>query len=162
MNIFDIIGECLGHRGTHDCTAPNEKSNLIEADAAHEASRIVEVLRQADKPGAELNRKIKQIYGDDDFEISSQWAERLAEYVLAGIEKILKEGQSMGTAVKDAMEKAMSAAVGFAQNHPVYATLIALGILALLVPWAIEALGFGELGPIEGESGQRLNDMTQD
>ncbi|KAF2689528.1 hypothetical protein K458DRAFT_427671 [Lentithecium fluviatile CBS 122367] len=28
--------------------------------------------------------------------------------------------------------------------------VIALGVLILIEPWAIEALGFGELGPIEG------------
>lgn len=30
-------------------------------------------------------------------------------------------------------------------------TLVAIGILVILVPWAVEALGFGELGPIEGK-----------
>jgi hypothetical protein len=57
----------------------------------------------------------------------------------------------MGQAMKEAFEKAISEAVGFAREHPAYCTLIALGILvALGLPWAIEALGFAELGPLEG------------
>ncbi len=57
----------------------------------------------------------------------------------------------MGQAMKEAFEKSVKEATDFAHNHPVYFTLIALGILVILTPWAIEALGFGELGPIEGE-----------
>ena len=56
----------------------------------------------------------------------------------------------MARAASDAMQKAEEAAVGFATEHPVYATLIALGILAILTPFVLELLGFGELGPIEG------------
>lgn len=53
-------------------------------------------------------------------------------------------------AASDALTKVQGAAIGFAKEHPAYATLIALGILAVLMPWALEILGFGELGPIEG------------
>jgi len=60
----------------------------------------------------------------------------------------------MGTVMAEAYRRALSAAEEFAREHPVLCTvivpLIVLGILTLLVPWALEALGFGELGPIEG------------
>jgi hypothetical protein len=56
----------------------------------------------------------------------------------------------MGEAMKDAVQKSTAAATEFAKEHPVFCTVVALGILVLLAPWAIEALGFGELGPIEG------------
>ena len=43
----------------------------------------------------------------------------------------------------------------FAGEHPVltgvFCAVVALGVLYLLWPVIIEALGFGELGPIEGE-----------
>jgi hypothetical protein len=39
---------------------------------------------------------------------------------------------------------------GFAKGHPVLCTSVALGILVILAPFVIKALGFGELGPIEG------------
>lgn len=29
-------------------------------------------------------------------------------------------------------------------------TVIALGVLAIVAPWILEALGFAELGPVEG------------
>ncbi|EXJ55687.1 hypothetical protein A1O7_08616 [Cladophialophora yegresii CBS 114405] len=49
--------------------------------------------------------------------------------------------------LKDAFVKAVDAAAGFARDHPVWTTLIAVGILAVLLPWAVEALGFGVEGP---------------
>ncbi len=52
--------------------------------------------------------------------------------------------------LKEAYDKAVAAAVGFARDHPVWTTLIAIGILVVLLPWVLEGLGFGELGPIEG------------
>jgi hypothetical protein len=56
----------------------------------------------------------------------------------------------MAKASFKALTQAEDAAIGFAKDHPVYATLITLGILAILMPWALEFLGFGDLGPIEG------------
>jgi hypothetical protein len=66
------------------------------------------------------------------------------------LENAINAGTEMAQAAADAAAQAKDAAVGLAADHPVYATLIALGILALLMPWALEILGFGELGPIEG------------
>ena len=61
----------------------------------------------------------------------------------------------MGNAMKKAFDKASSAAKEFAQKHPVYTaaiiTIIAIGMLVVITPWVVEALGFGELGPIEGQ-----------
>ncbi|CRG88118.1 hypothetical protein PISL3812_05145 [Talaromyces islandicus] len=60
------------------------------------------------------------------------------------------QDRMMAKASLDALAQAKHTAVGFAEDHPVYATLIALGILAILMPWALEILGFGDLSPIEG------------
>jgi hypothetical protein len=79
------------------------------------------------------------------------WTENIAKAILGGLETALKNGAPMGQAMKDAFDKATGAAVQFVKNHPIICTLVALGILVILAPWAIEALGFGELGPIEGE-----------
>lgn len=32
-----------------------------------------------------------------------------------------------------------------------FSTVVALGVLVVLAPYAVEMLGFGELGPLEGE-----------
>ena len=56
--------------------------------------------------------------------------------------------------MKEAFDKASAATEVFVNEHPVLVqamvTVVAIGILALLVPWAVEALGFAELGPVEG------------
>ncbi|KAJ5757467.1 uncharacterized protein N7511_006161 [Penicillium nucicola] len=80
----------------------------------------------------------------------TSWSEAIAEALLHGLENAIKAGTEMAQAAADAAAKSRDAAIDFATDHPVYATLIALGILALLTPWALEILGFGELGPIEG------------
>ena len=59
----------------------------------------------------------------------------------------------LGAAVRDAYHKAWQTAneiAGFVIQHPVKCTVIALGVLVIIAPWVIEALGFAELGPVEG------------
>jgi hypothetical protein len=70
-------------------------------------------------------------------------------------------------ALKEASDKAYAAAAEFVHEHPVLTaalvTIVAIGILVLLAPWAVEALGFGELGPVEGKyliSDQNAADMA--
>lgn len=43
----------------------------------------------------------------------------------------------MARAAADAATHSKDAAIDFATDHPVYATLIVLGILALLTPWTL-------------------------
>jgi hypothetical protein len=67
---------------------------------------------------------------------------------------ILESGKVLVGAMKETYDKVREVAENFVKEHPiltaVIVTVIAIGILAVLVPWAVEALGFGELGPIEG------------
>ena len=78
-----------------------------------------------------------------------------AKRVLDRLIHALKASKVMGKAMKDAFDKASSAAEEFVEKHPVYTaaiiTIIAIGVLVLITPWIIELLGFGELGPIEGK-----------
>ncbi|XTI88947.1 hypothetical protein V2W45_1235449 [Cenococcum geophilum] len=81
----------------------------------------------------------------------------LAAAILAGLEKAIKLGEEMGPAVKAAYEKAVAAVNEvneWAEAHPemaaVVVTLIALGVLALMIPWLMAYLGFAEEGIIEG------------
>lgn len=39
----------------------------------------------------------------------------------------------------------------FVAEHPVATAVIVLGILVLVAPYVLEALGFAKLGPVEGE-----------
>lgn len=62
----------------------------------------------------------------------------------------------MGPAMTEAYHGAAKAADGifkFAKDHPFATaglrTLIAVGVLVLLAPWVVEALGFAEFGLVE-------------
>ena len=82
------------------------------------------------------------------------WYESLAVAVLTTLENALTKAElPMGQAMRDAYDKAAKVVEEvwqFTKDHPVFVTVVALGILVVLAPWAIAALGFGELGPIEG------------
>jgi hypothetical protein len=111
------------------------------------AADILSTLYAADTNDEHLIQRIQDTVHE------TGWYESLAAAVLSGLENALKAGAPMGQAMKDAYEKATQIAadvLDFAKEHPVFCAVVALGILVILAPWAIEALGFGELGPIEG------------
>lgn len=68
---------------------------------------------------------------------------------------ILDSGKVLVGAMKETYDKVKEVAENFVKEHPILTamivTVIAIGILVVLVPWAVEALGFGELGPVEGK-----------
>ncbi|KAJ9652600.1 hypothetical protein H2198_008169 [Neophaeococcomyces mojaviensis] len=76
--------------------------------------------------------------------------EYFAKLVLSGLETAIRNGIVVGKAMRDALERATVEATEFAHDHPVYFTLIALGVLVIMAPTILEWLGFAELGPIEG------------
>ncbi|KAI9867917.1 MAG: hypothetical protein M1813_007739 [Trichoglossum hirsutum] len=149
MNLIDAVVGCLGGRPGKAVKPINEKTsaNYTDEDRRTEQDIVGDVLNilcNAEKNGRDLERTLQNTVGEYG------WTENIAKGTLYGLEKIIKTGASVGQAMKEAIKKATSAAVEFAREHPVYATLIALGVLALLMPWAIEWLGFSELGPVEG------------
>ncbi len=136
--------------------SPNggNKSKLSIEQAA---TSIVSTLMDADKAGPSLDATIQSIVHQ-----AGGWSEYLAQKVLVAVESVLKS-DSMNAAMREAYDKAYIAFTeveGFAVEHPiataVFCTVIALGVLALLVPSVVELLGFcagfGELGPVEGKS----------
>lgn len=82
------------------------------------------------------------------------WRQNVAKLVLEKLTKaLINSHDKLGPAVRDAYEKAWEVAKGiegFVIEHPVMCTIIALGVLAIMAPWVLEALGFAELGPING------------
>ncbi len=154
MSLLTAIVECLTGQSDSD-NAPvtfNEKGPAEYTDEPRRttqeiAASVLDTLFTTEKNGRDLERTLNNIVSTDG------WTESLAEAILSGLENALKAGAPMGQAMKEAFERAMKEAVDFAHDHPVFCTVIALGILVLLVPWAIEALGFAELGPVEGEFG---------
>ena len=65
----------------------------------------------------------------------------------------------MGQAMREAYDKACGPAKSlgeFIHYHPIWFTIIALGILVILPPAVLEALGFGAVGPVEGKCGAAI------
>ncbi|KAL4932581.1 uncharacterized protein BDV17DRAFT_253095 [Aspergillus undulatus] len=141
MSVIHSILECL-------FGALEIKPDFVDATTTvqsneHIASDIVTKILNADDAYA-LHKELGDLIS------TTNWKESLAKATLRGLEKAIASGANMARAASDALAQAENAAIGFATEHPVYATLIALGILAILTPFVLEMLGFGELGPIDG------------
>lgn len=125
------------------------------------ASQILTALLSAPKPGPTLDASIHSIIRTHRPSTASwnSWYASLAKAVFHNIESLLKEGRTrLSGAMADAFQKASDAVdttENFARDHPLWAAavlaIVVLGILVLLAPYLLEALGFAELGPVEGE-----------
>ena len=132
----------------------------ISAEEA--AASIVSALTNAEKPGSEVNEVIQ-----DAVSQAGGWHERIGAAVYHALEKLLQEGSPLRGALAEAYDKAADAAetiFGFARDHPYYTAaicaIIVVGILVILAPSIIAALGFGELGPIEGRFDNGCNQSS--
>jgi hypothetical protein len=111
------------------------------------AADVLSTLYAADNNDEHLVKHLQDIVHE------TGWYDNLAAAILDGLEKALKEKVSMGQAMKDAYGKATQVVEDvwkFAKEHPVFCAVVGLGILVILAPWAIEAMGFAEFGPVEG------------
>ncbi|KAL9098470.1 MAG: hypothetical protein Q9187_009658, partial [Circinaria calcarea] len=87
------------------------------------------------------------------------WYASVAKALFHRLEALLREGATrLSGAMATAFQKASDAADAtgeFAKEHPLWTAavvaIVVLGILVLLSPYLLEALGFAELGPTEGE-----------
>lgn len=81
--------------------------------------------------------------------------EALARSVVDKLATMIRVSANFASpAFRTAYDKAVEGAQkieGFTKKHPVWSTVIALGILAIMCPPAIKALGFGSKGVAEGE-----------
>ena len=136
QSILDCVSGTLA-------TEPPTASATDSRSPASLASDILNIILTVDTP-YNIHKQLKERIHTES------WSETIATALLHGLESAIKTGTQMAKASTDALTQAKGAAIEFAENHPVYATLIALGILAILVPSALEILGFSELGPIEG------------
>ncbi|KAI9457774.1 hypothetical protein BJY52DRAFT_1271207 [Lactarius psammicola] len=155
MHPFNAILECLclGRPAHYDVLEeqptlgfPHEKKQHPQTTQA-QAEEILSTLYAADTNDEHLYQRLQDVVHE------TGWYENLAASVLNGLENALKAGATMGQAMKDAYEKSAQVVRdvwGFVKEHPVFFAVVALGILVIMAPWALEVLGFGELGPIEG------------
>ncbi|KAH7024399.1 uncharacterized protein B0I36DRAFT_162013 [Microdochium trichocladiopsis] len=136
--------------------APPPKRTGERFTAAEKAvADVLSILRAAENDtSAELPQQV-----DDIVTAQGGWTEWIAEGILNGIKAVLEQGDpdKIGSAMKSAYDRSVDAAgtaFQFAEDHPVAAagllTIVAVGVLVLLAPVVVEALGFAELGPVEG------------
>lgn len=161
--LFQAVFECLGGSASDNDrfdNAVNEKSRFKsqEKDKAGRsaqdiAQEFIDELYSAEKNGRDLVRTLDSIIGEYG------WVENIGVAILNGLERAIQSGVAMGPVMKEMFDKATDAAaaaadtaIGFAKDHPIYCTIIAIGILVLLAPYVLELIGFGELGPIEGKN----------
>lgn len=158
MGFFKAIHDCFTGEAQDDQPVTNDKipahpAKLVDSHThtteEEVASSILTTIFSAEKSGPDLERRLQELVR------SSGWSEGLAKRILDGLVDALNSSKAMGGAVKEAFDKASAVASEFVHEHPVFvaavATVVAIGILVILVPWAVEVLGFGELGPAEGE-----------
>ena len=142
---------CMGCTTQYDVLKEQPSLNITHGKRPQTteslAAEILSTLYAADANDEHLIQRLQDVVHE------TGWYENLAAAVLTGLENALKALAPMGQAMKDAYDKAtqiVADVLKFGKEHPVFCAVVALGILVILAPWAIEAVGFGELGPIEG------------
>jgi len=127
------------------------------------SDQIASVLFHSTAEDIPLQRQVNSIIHQ-----AGGWTESLAEAILTTFTRTLSDALSEAIApasalpplIHDALAKVIDAgkqtaelAEWFVEEHPVWTgvilTLVALGVLWLLWPWILGALGFGEEGIIE-------------
>ena len=165
---FPLESSASSHNTSSSAKTPQSSSFLNEkkptthdqlaTDAYKTALRILSALRTTEKPpGPPLTARIESIV-----HWAAGWRESIARYGLGQMAALIKAGERMEPILKKAYDWAVEEArkiPGFVKDHPVWCTVVAVGVLLILAPYVLEVLGFGTLeaigfgaeGPIEGE-----------
>jgi hypothetical protein len=141
---MDFLLQCLGHRPRTTTAIQLEEDD----DTARAAASLVDTIFLSEKTGSELKQTLAAIIS------TNSWRQNFAKAVFESMQRAIETARPMGEALRDVYEKAASAVEGvegFVRDHPVVCALVALGMLVLLAPWVVEALGFAEGGILEGE-----------
>jgi len=160
MAFLTAIIECLTGSGS---TAPSTTLPPHDLDSKRHpsptqadliAAEFISVLTTADKTGPSLRRRLESTAD------TASWTESLARAVLNGVVDVIQEGrEKMGPAMAEALgrvEDEAGRAFEWGTDHPKevlagLVVIVAVGVLVVMMaPWVVEALGFAELGPVEG------------
>ncbi len=163
MDLFSAINDCLFGGPPEKMTSStpakirgdNEYKDYPSKRSDQDISAdIVALFRNADCITPQLSKEVNDLVGPQG------WTENIAKAVLAALETIIKHGRDkVGGALNECIARAEEEAKScfqFAKDHPYltagFVTIVAIGVLVFMAPWVVEALGFGELGPIAGMS----------
>ncbi|KAF1852104.1 uncharacterized protein K460DRAFT_274148 [Cucurbitaria berberidis CBS 394.84] len=147
---LQTIVACMTCAEPKDTTYADEKLALLRDDdircAIDIADDVVNTMLRTATTGHALRMQLDSIVG------VYGWKENIAKWVLEKLTLALQDAhETLGPAMRDAYHKAWDVArsiEGFVIEHPIMCTMIALGVLAILSPWVLEALGFAEAGPV--------------
>ncbi|MCJ1286265.1 hypothetical protein MMC26_005610 [Xylographa opegraphella] len=138
---------------------PTEKQPLLSTQEA--STQIITVILTSTVKGPSLDSQIQDIVYQ-----AGGWRESLAASILSAFEQALHKAfelkEALNPIIQDAITKVMAAgrqiqdfAEWFKDEHPIWTgvilTLVALGVLWLIFPYILSALGFAETGIVRGE-----------
>ena len=146
MSFLQSILDCFGNRKGQ--TSLIEESKTMVRSDSDIANEIVEKLFTTEKNGNALKSELQGIIH------ANGWREGLAEAIFNATELAIRTGRTMGPAIQTAYDRAvveMKKVKEFGEDNPQLCAIIALGIIALLMPWLLTALGFAAEGITEGK-----------
>lgn len=166
---------CLGSRRGRKPATCHHNEKITTAYQSHEASLYYDDPADVQAQNAANNivhtiatsesiDKHLRFILEDIVHQAGGWRESIATKVLSALEAVLQSDKisSALNAMRDKAFKAAAEMKEFAGEHPVltgvFCTIVALGVLYLVWPAVLEALGFSSLGPVEGKL-QHLNDV---
>jgi hypothetical protein len=149
---MDFFTKCLGRK-----PKPIRLFSNDDEDSKQAAQSFVNTLFAAEKNGPELHQALNDIIQ------TASLKQYFARVVFETLQKAIETARPMGLALGETYKKVcheIDGIEGFVKDHPIMCAVIAIGILVVLAPWVIEALGFVEGGILEGEwtsSGQSMS-----
>jgi hypothetical protein len=117
-------------------------------ETAQTASSFVNTLFAAEKNGPELHQALAELIE------TASLKQHFARAVFETLQKAIETARPMGIALGETYEnvvREIDSIEGFVEDHPVICAVIAIGILVVLAPWVVEALGFAEGGIVAGK-----------
>jgi hypothetical protein len=137
MSLLNNMLSCL-------CGSSYEATSNTTEESANE---FVNKLRLTEKHGNALKVELQGIIE------ANGWREYFQEVLMDTLEKAVHEGHHMGPVFEKALNEAwiqVKKIKEFADENPAVYYIVAIGVLAIMAPWLLEALGFAESGIFEG------------
>lgn len=145
MDFLRALTECLLGQTPEGPITLTSRTTPIPPDIDLKAHALIAKILQSPAPSADLHHA----FTSEPIHTTS-WYSSLAEAILKHLASAFEAGAAKAPVIQEAFDRAVGEAWAWSKEHPVWATIIAIGVLVVIAPWVLEAVGFGELGPIEG------------
>lgn len=149
---MDFLTQCLRRQPKQIRLAAATNTNTADEKSAQTVDSFITTLYTAEKPDSELQQTLNNDFNKPIRTTSLR--QSFARAIFEALRKAIETARPMGLALGEIYERVvdiLDTIEGFARNHPIICSVIALGILVVVAPWVLEALGFAEGGILEGE-----------